>query len=55
MMEYEWYLVKDAIDDYRTGDELVASKKTLMSHNLWDYGRDTMDEEAVNKLYMENC
>ena len=52
--EYEWVLVKGAIDSIReeVGDYEEA-KELLSSYHLWDEETDSMDDHAITKLYME--
>ena len=53
--EWEWVLVKDAIDTAREEEGNEAAREVLMSVFLWDEFDDCPDEKKINQFYMRNA
>lgn len=52
--EWEWVMVKEAIDIAREDPSDEESQKILQAHDLWDYFNGCPDNSKINFLYMRN-
>jgi len=52
--EYEWMLIKGAVDACRDYEYDEEQGEILKSYDLWDNFNDCVDDDAVHTLYMEN-
>ena len=55
LADYEWELLKDAIDAAREDVTDSEPCKILMSFGLWDTFYDCPDEAKITQLYMDNA
>lgn len=55
LKDWEWVSIKDAVDVARAGYPDDGTICLLQDFSLWDNHFHELDEEAVTKLYMENC